>query len=488
MTKNSPSGTADASPNSMKRIGLALFALIARSLQQVATFVITLLAARFLAPAEYGVYALAIVFITLIQTMTYSGFYQWIVNAKEDDKLVLGTAFWMITGLATLAASLLALFAWPLAWIFDAPDLFPVLVLLAAIQPVAGAGAWFSAVLLRRGAVNTHFSIMFAQNLVALVGGAILLWTWQSLFALVAFRYLRVLTAILLYLLFSPDRPSFVFRRDLARQATKFSGGLYGARFLNFLSRYSGDLMLGLMFTTAEAGLYRFGNRLASGATDIVAQPLRSFALTQFGAAARKDAELSTPLKKFTGSIVLLTGIVAAVVVVMAPTVVEFFFDPAYLAALTVTAAIAVRSVLNVGSLILEPALAARDRTGLVALFNLVWTILTIASVLIASPFGLAALAWSQAAIMMLNSLSALLVLHRAGIETRPAFQSFTTALAIVGLYYLSLTALWSNLQDLFTAELTALSVGLMLAAALGGVVLYISSKLRVFTLSVFSG
>lgn len=481
--KRSPQGK-----KTFNQIAMALFAFSARSLQQVATFVITLLAAKFLLPAEYGVYAVAIVFITMIQTLTYSGFYQWIVNSKEDDGAVLSTAFWMIFGLATGAALLLAAAAKPLSWAFDAPDLFGVLLLLALIQPVAGAGAWYSAALLRRGAVNTHFSILFAQNLIALIGGAVLLWMWHSIYALVAFRYFRVLTATVLYLLFSKDHPRFRFERSLVRHATSFSGGLYGARFLSFLSKYAGDLLLGLMFSTAEAGLYRFGNRVASGATDIIAQPLRSFALTQFGAGARKETDLAKPLERFVGGLVLLTGIVAAVIIVFAPRVIEDYFSPAYLAALVVTFAMAMRAVLSVGTLIIEPTLAAKDRTGLVAKFNLFWTICTVGAVFLAAPLGLTALAWSQAAVMLLTTLSAFWVLKRQDIDVSGAVRAFFTASFLAVVYGVILYYAWQLISQAYAAGLWTLVMGLFIASLIAVVTLFAGAKLRVFSLTIFSG
>ncbi|MBY6005206.1 oligosaccharide flippase family protein [Salipiger bermudensis] len=471
-----------------RRGGMAIFAFVARSLQQIATFVITLLAARFLLPAEYGVYSLAIVFITLIQTLTYTGFYHFVVTSKQEDDVVLSTSFWMITGLATIAAGALALAAWPIAWAFDAPDLGPVLLLLAAVQPVAGAGAWFSAALLRRGAVNLHFTIMFVQNLAALVGGAVLLGLWQSLYALVAFRYLRVLTGAVLYLVLARDRPSRIFDREMARKATGFSGGLYGARFLNFLSRYAGDLLLGLMFSTAEAGLYRFGNRVAGGAVDVILQPMRSFALTQFGAAGRKGKDLAHPLERFTGTIVVLTGGVASVVVVFAPAVVADFFNPAYLAAIGVTYAMALRSVLSIGNLLLEPALAAKDRTGRVMMFNLVWTVLTILAVFVFSSFGLAALAWSQAAVMGMTTVSAFWLLRREGIRVGRAVRALGVSLGLVVLYAAALNELWLLLQAAIESDVLALCLGLGVATLLGCVALVLAWKLKVFTLGAFSG
>lgn len=479
-----------ARPGRARRAAQALFAFVARSLQQISTFVITLLAARFLLPAEYGVYSLGIVFIMLIQTLTYTGFYHFIVTSREDDDTVLSTSFWMIVGLATAAAAVLMAAAYPIAWLYDAPDLGPVLLLLAAIQPVAGAGAWFSAALLRREALNLHFSIIFLQNLAALIGGALLLWLWKSLFALVAFRYLRVLTGGLLYLIFSRDRPGFRFDRAMARRATGFSGGLYGARFLNFLSNYAGDLLLGLMFTTAEAGLYRFGNRIAGGAVDVIAQPMRSFALTQFGAAGRAGRDLAVPLERFTGSIVLLNGGVAAVVIVFAPQVVTGYFSPAYAAGLVVTYAMAVRAVLTVGTLVLEPALAAKGRTGRVMAFNAIWAAITVAAVFIATPFGLEALAWSQTGVAAASTLAALEVLRRrGGIAIGGALRALAVAGALAAGYGLVIAHSQSWIVDATGLEGGwALTAGLGWAVLLSLPTLVLGRLFGVFTLRVFSG
>jgi O-antigen/teichoic acid export membrane protein len=469
---------------------MALFAFFARSLQQIATFVITLLAARFLLPAEYGVYSLGVVFVMLIQTLTYTGFYHFIVTSREEDEVVLSTSFWMLTGLATAAAVVLALAAYPIAWAFEAPDLGPVLILLAAIQPIAGAGAWFSAALLRRQAINLHFTIMFAQNLLALIGGVLLLWLWQSLFALVAFHYLRILTVLVLYLIFSRDRPGFRFDRVLAGQATSFSGGLYGARFLTFLSRYAGDLLLGLMFTTAEAGLYRFGNRVAGGAVDVVTQPMSSFALTQFGAAGRNNQDLAGPLERFIGSIVLLTGGVGAVVIIFAGQIVSDYFNPAYVAGLVVTYAMAVRAVVSVGTLMLEPAMAALGKTGAVMMFNLITTAITVGAVFLAAPFGLEVLAWTQAGVAGIATLAALLFLHyRGGIAIAGALKALVVAAALVICYGLVVAWTWPVIvAELGLSDGLALAVGLGWATLLSLPTLVAGWKLKVFALRVFSG
>lgn len=469
--------------------GKALFAFTARSLQQASTLVITLLAARFLMPAQYGVYSLGIVFIVLVQTMTYTGFYQFILTAKEDDVSVLSTCFWLILGLVSAASLVLALAAYPLEWLFHAPQLGAVLVLLSLVQPLASIGAWSSAALLRRGETMLNFTIMFLQNLVALIGGALVLWFWHSIYALVAFRYLRVISGAILFAMFARDWPSMIFRKDLARRATAFSGGLYGSRLLNFLARYAADLMLGMLYSPAAVGLYRFGNRVATGATDICNQPMGNFAATQFGSAARQDKDLAVPLARFSGTISLLCGLVGAVIIVFARDVIVIFFHPSYLPALIVTYAMALRGAASAGQVLVEPAFAALGRTGWVMMFDLVSTIIAVAAIFAASPLGLEVLAWAQALVVLGTTAWAFYLLRwRGHIPIGRAVRNFIGGIALSVIYGLMLHEVYQGLSILPMSRAEILVLGLAAATVLALAVLALATALRVFSLQAFSG
>ncbi|MCJ2178944.1 oligosaccharide flippase family protein [Novosphingobium album (ex Hu et al. 2023)] len=473
-----------------KHGGKALFAFTARSLQQVSTLVITLLAARFLPPSQYGVYSLGIVFIVLVQTMTYTGFYQFILTSREEDGAVLSTCFWLIIGLASLASLVLALAAFPLEWMFKAPSLGTLLLLLALIQPLASIGAWSSAALLRRGEIMRNFIVMFVQNIVALIGGAALLWFWHSIFALVAFRYVRVLTGTVLHALLGRDQPQRLFRRDLARRATAFSGALYGSRFLGFLARYAADLLLGMLHSPAAVGLYRFGNRVATGATDVFNQPMTTFAATQFGVAARRDRDFAMPLAQFSGTITMLSGLTGAVIIVFAHDAVTLFFRPSYLAALTVTYAMALRGAASVGQMLIEPVFAALGKTAWVMMFDLVSTVIAVAAIFAASPFGLEALAWTQAAVVLGTTGWAFGLLHwRGHIRIGSALRNFAGAVALCVIYGLILLGVYRlGIAAMQLRPVETLTLGLAFAALLAVAVLSVATRLRIFSLQAFSG
>jgi O-antigen/teichoic acid export membrane protein len=474
----------------LRRVFLAGYAFLASSMEQIASFLITMLAGVFLLPAEYGVYTLGVVFIGLIQALAYTGFYHFVVNSNEDDESVLSTTFWIILGLSTAASILLLVAAVPIGLLYRTPEIGTVIILLALVQPVAGANAWHSAALLRHRQVNLNFTISLLASGAALLGGAAFLWLWQSIYALVAYRYLRVLTAAGLYLLLSRARPTFTFDRLLARRATGFSGGLYGARFLNFLSQYSADLLLGLMFTTAEAGLFRFGSRIAAGATDIVSLPMRSFTLTQFGHAARRGGDLAHLLERFTGSITLLTGGVTAVIVVFADDAIAAFFDPAYEAAFVIAAAVALRGTLGIGRLLLTPVLSARNQTGAVMTFGLIWTVIGIAAIFLSAPLGLDVLAWTTAAVSAASTVWAFrLIGRKGGIAIGGALRALAVAGALTIGYGVAISqcaALIAVATDL--SPEAELGLGLATATLLAVPTVFIGWRLRVFSLHAFSG
>lgn len=467
-----------------------MFAFTARSMQQVSTLLIALLAARFLTPAQYGVYSIGIVFLILVQTLTYTGFYQFILTSREDDRDVLSTCFWLIAGLVSAASLVLAIAAYPLEWLFDAAPLGRIIVLLALIQPLASIGAWSSAALLRRGAVMLNFTVMLVQNLIALIGGGLLLWFWHSIYALVAYRYLRVISGAVLFLLLGNDRPEMHFRRELARKATAFSGGLYGSRLLNFLSRYAADLLLGMLHSPAAVGLYRFGNRIATGATDIVNQPMANFAATQFGAAARQEIDLAEPLARLTGTVALLGGIVGATIIVFARDVIVLFFQPSYLPALAVTFAMALRGAAGAGQMLVEPAFAALGRTSWVMVFDLVTTAIAVAVIFATSPLGLGLLAWAQAAVVLGTTGWAFFLLRRRGhIRIRRAVRNFAGAIVLSTLYGVVLSAAYRAMDaGLALSRISTLGLGLVAASALALAVLALAIWLRVFSLRAFSG
>ncbi|MEP2474936.1 MAG: polysaccharide biosynthesis protein, partial [Paracoccaceae bacterium] len=198
---------------------------------------------------------------------------------------------------------------------------------------------------------------------------------------------------------------------------------------------------------------------------------------------------LGPAAERFIGGTVLLTGGVAAVIVVFAEHIVATLFNPAYLAAAVVTYAMAVRGVVAIGPMILEPVLATQDRTGQIMRFNLIWAVITVISVVLAAPYGLGVLAWSQAGVTAASTLWAIRLMQReANVGVAGTLRAMCVAGAVVGGYGCVLGFSWPVIAGFVNLGAPAtLAVGLGWAVLLSLPTLGVGRAVKVFSLRIFS-
>ncbi len=419
--------------SSSRTFWTASISVLGQSSQQISGFVVTVLAAAFLSAQDYGVYALSVVFVEFVVMLTYTGFFHFLVTSKADDDAVLPTIFWLMCVINTVGGFAMILVAAPAARFFDAPDLQPVLQLLGLMQPLAAAISWGAACLTRAGRMRTYFFNIIVSNVLALLAGTVLLVLWQSLYALVAYRVARLFIGAFLFLRSAPQRPTLRFDTIVFSQAWRYALGLYGARSLTFFSTFGADLILAYVFSTAESGLYRFANRIATASIDIIAQPLRSFSLKSFGHSARAAQSLTPKFTVFFLASLFLVGGFALTVVVMARPAIETWFQPEYILAVGVVHALALRAAAQVGQHMIEPVFSAARHTEIAFYHNLFLSSLVLTSVVLFAPFGMLQVAWAQAAVQLIFIPFSLWIIAKfSGIDLRPTLARLPSVVAIL--------------------------------------------------------
>lgn len=105
------------------------------------SFGVFLVLARLIGPAEFGMVAIAAVFIDILQIVARCGLPDAVVQRADLDEDFAATAFWVMLATGALCAAGLAALSGPIAWIFDLPTLQPVLCALSACFVITAAGA-----------------------------------------------------------------------------------------------------------------------------------------------------------------------------------------------------------------------------------------------------------------------------------------------------------------------------------------------------------
>ena len=404
--------------------------------QQIGSLVIALATATVLSVQSYGVYALAIVFIEAGILLIYTGFHHYITSGKERADRLLPTMFTVMTGISTCFGVGLFLAAPTLASAFDTQTLAPVLMGLAVLQPGAAVIGWCSAVMLRENQAQTYFRCLLVSNVISVLIGVVCLIVFQSVFALVAYRVLRVALGLVLFLRCVPVMPSFGFDTAVALKAARFAKGLIGARALSYISNFGADILLAAMFSTAESGLFRLAVRMASAAVELVGLPIKTLAQMRFAKAARNGRGMQTEFNTLFLILLFYGGGVAMTVEIFSEPAIRQFFEPEYIVAAALAGPLAFRAVLVTISDLLDPVCAGLGNTDISLYFGVISAILALIALSIGAPFGLGTLV---ASLLIASAISTLIAIHFlfrfANINVRSLGKAVAYVLVLLGGY-----------------------------------------------------
>lgn len=257
---------------SLRSAGAALLAIGSRASTQLFVVAVTLVATRYLSPADFGIFAIATVFITFTRTLLYTGPFEYLMKARDGDRCASDClAATVLT--AAIASGGVLLLAIGSMLVFSSPEIAWLMLVLIPTNLIAAAASWEEALLLRAGKLQAYYIATVLIELVGAIGAVALLASGWGLGSLVAQVYLRMMLAVIAYGVLLPWPRLAPPRVAEVRRILRWSTARYGGTFVAFLSNYSGDLILGALLSPAATGVYRASNRVVTAASDMFSQP-----------------------------------------------------------------------------------------------------------------------------------------------------------------------------------------------------------------------
>ena len=314
-------------------------------LVRASTLVGFVILGRLLEPAEFGVVALAMVFITLLTVVTEGGFGIFLVQRPTIDRTVATTTFVVSAGLGLVLAPALALAAPLLADLLDTPALAQVLPALAVALLVASLSV-VPASLLQR---DLRFRDLAVRQVVAtglsVVVAVVLAFAGAGVWALVAQTLVRSVVAFAVLWWMSDFRPAWTFSRPAAREMLGFGSKSLGIDLLRRVRDEGEAFLVGVLLGTTALGYWTVALRLVTVVVDLFSAVLGRVASPVF-ARVREDVPR---LGRALGSSMAIAGFVMVpVLVVLALTsehVVPWVFGSQWVPATGVAAVLAFRAV-----------------------------------------------------------------------------------------------------------------------------------------------
>jgi O-antigen/teichoic acid export membrane protein len=402
----------------------ALWTLVEYGGGEGISFVVFLILARVVAPADFGLISLALVFVAFVQMFLVQGFADAVIQRETLEPDHCTTAFWTNFAIAIVFFLVILVCADWIAALFHKPKLALVLRCLGVLPIGTALISIHQAVFRRRLDFST-----FAKRAVIGVGvggivGVALALSGFGVWSLV-FQQLANAAASVVVIWWGCDwRPSWRFSPRCFREMAHFSGSVMGSNLVTFIGKKADVSLIGYFFTTEQLGYYYLVQRLLLTMGLVTQSTIQSIVMPVL---SRVQNDQPRFREIFTRTVELLNavwlplalglGVVAALAV---PTV----FGKQWLPSVPLLEIMALCGFTDAYYLYSAPALAAAGKPQAYFKLSVLQALIVVALVLPGTQFGLIGVAVAEVMVAIVIIPFHFMVLKReAGIKGLALFR-----------------------------------------------------------------
>jgi len=266
----------------------------------------TIVLARVLSPNDFGLFGIALLGLSALNTFSQTGFQKALIQKKGDIKPYLDTAWTVQVIRGFVLAGILFGIAPYVASFFEEPMAAPLLRVLglsAVFQGLTNIGVVYFQKELE---FHKRFIYMFSGTLadlgVAIPAALIVRNAWALVFGLLAGNFVRMAVSYLIH----PYRPRVWLDGPKVKELYTFGKWILGSSILVFLLNQGDDIFVGKLLGATMLGFYQMAYRLsnlpATEITHVISQ-------VTFPAYSKLQDEFKTLRRAFLNTIQVIANI-----------------------------------------------------------------------------------------------------------------------------------------------------------------------------------
>ncbi|NLD47020.1 MAG: lipopolysaccharide biosynthesis protein [Clostridiaceae bacterium] len=227
-------------------------------------FIVQIILARLLLPADYGIIALVVVFTSIAAVFVQSGLNTALIQKKDADEVDFSSVFYLSLSLALIIYILLFLAAPSIAKFYAIPQITPVFRALSITLLFGAFNSIQNAVIAR----NLQFKKLFFSSTGAiLVSGAVgiyMAYTGYGVWALAGQQISNQFLVTLILWFTVKWRPRLVFSIRRVKSLFSYGWKLLLSGLIDTVYRELRSLIIGKMYAPAMLGFYDRGKQFPS--------------------------------------------------------------------------------------------------------------------------------------------------------------------------------------------------------------------------------
>ncbi|MCK8784842.1 lipopolysaccharide biosynthesis protein [Roseomonas sp. NAR14] len=440
----------------------------------VFSFVVFFLLARLLTPLEFGLFALATVYVEFTRVIAQAGLSDAVMRVGKLDEELADTVFWANFMLSVAVCLLI----WGTAGFYAAqirePGVVPVLWFLGALVPLAAASSIHTTRRLREFGHKAVAARSIASNLLGGTAAIIAALSGLGVWSLVAQQVTAECVMLVLTWRDLPWRPRLRFRWARLRGMLAFSTSMMVTQLLWLMLMRAQDLIIGRMIGTDAVGIYRVSMRIIDLAAQVTIQPVVAVATVSLARLQEDREALIRVFRQFALLAALFTWPAILGYGAIAPDLVPLLFGARWAESGLLGSIAALTALPMVISFFVGPVFGALNLSRDILLLAVVQFAVMVCLSLLAAPYGLLAVAAAAIATNFLILPLQLLLLRRdVGVPLWPLAQDLAPPLlaAVTMAAVLLLTSeplhRWTGTPALYVAAAVPLGAAVYAAVLL---------------------
>lgn len=286
--------TAKIQPGGAQVTRGALLMMALKMAERSIGFVSTLILARLLTPADFGLVAMAMSIVTLMELMGAFGFETAIIQRQDAQRMHFDTAWTFGVIFSCATAVLLLCLAVPAAHFYHEPRVMMILPVLAIGALAQGFENIGTVAFRKQMEFGREFRFLLSKKLVSFTITISLAFAFHSYWALIIGTVVGKWFSVLISYRVHPFRPKFSL--EATKDLFHFSRWLFISNLVLFLQNKSDAFILGRTVGADALGLYNIAAEIATmPSTELIAPINRAV----FPAYAMLSGELAKLGEKF---------------------------------------------------------------------------------------------------------------------------------------------------------------------------------------------
>jgi PST family polysaccharide transporter len=432
---------------------------------QLSRMAVALVLARLLAPDDWGLAAMVLVFTGFVVVFTDSALGTALIQRRELLEEDRSTVFWLSAAIGLLLAAVGIACAGPIADFYGEPEVSSLFVAISVGFLVSSLGSTHIALLTR----EMEFRRLELRQIAATVTGAVvgvsLALAGFGPWAIVGQSLAEAGASTLLLWIITPWRPTAAFSFASLRRLSGFAGNVFGENLLYQAGRNVANLLVGRVLGAAALGTYALATNVILVPFSRLAAPLQQVFFPAFSRLADDRPRLADVWVR-ASCLVGAVSIPALVgLAILAPEFVEVVLGSRWSGLTPLIQILAAVGIVQSLQTLSGEVLLALGRAGTLLRFTLLWFVGSLGSFVVGVQWGIVGVAVCYTIVtLLLEPLRTYLTTQALQVSiwsfVRP-FAGVVQATALMGIVLVAARAA-------LVAEGIAPAVRLMLLVALG--------------------